>query len=732
MINVRNFLSLKLDSTGPVKGDPSLSARHVLLDTKAHKIHGWYRVKILSPQRPLERLVIEAIDQAPDTPVRTFEITPGKRFAAYIFVGSSIASLVLHLEPCNPADAVLATLRPISPVEFAWRSLKSPFLRDRFLRRPIRFFRSFFQPPRPFLIALNFPRPLQLASEDELYQWWIARREAAAVKRILALSHARIVERPTVSILMTLRDPRPCYLRKAMESVMRQTAPNWELCIAADVSTSPAVRQILSSTAAGHKQIKLEISDRTGEIADGLNTALALSSAPFAIHLGQHDMLSPFAVQAFSEYFGSRPDVRLAYSDDDRIDENDRRFSPYFKPEFSRELLYSSNYFDQATAYHADTLRKIGGWRGELGGAKGYDANLRMIEVLDEGQIGHIPAILYRRRERRPDFPGVVTLRPGADPHAVAAGRRALEQHLARRSVDARVEPMADGLHRIRYGLPEFQPKVSIIIPFRDRTELLRQCISSVLAKTTYSNYEIILVDNGSIQPATADLVEHYRNDGRIHVLSHPSAFNYSALNNRAAEHSGADYICLLNNDTVVMTPDWLEDMVGYASQPDVGCVGAKLLYPNGTIQHAGIVINLFGVTRHVFAHRSREDPGYFGRLLVASNYSAVTAACLLVKRSIYMQAGGLDENELPVTSSDIDFCLKVRSLGYRNVVTPFVELVHFESSSRGLDSTPEKILRFEKEMQVLRNRHSRYIECDPCYSPHLGLIPDDFSIAVD
>ena len=731
-INLPNAVASKLDSVSAGKNDASLSARRVTFDTEGRKIQRWYRIKVRSPQRPLEKLVIEALDRA-GKPVGAFDsVMPGNRFTAYIFVGSNVASLALHLEPCDCGDAASATLRPVSTLEFVWRSLKSTFLRDVIFRRPFTFLRSFLRPPQSLFVMLDFRRPQTFVSEEEIYRWWIGRRESVAVKRILASSHSRSMERPPISILMTLHDPHPAYLRKAIESVMRQTTPNWELCIAIDASTGTAARQILSAVTSRSKRAALKISGPTGEMSTGLNTALALSSAPFALHLDQHDTLAPVAVQAFSEYLGSRSDARLAYSDDDRIDETDRRFLPYFKPQFSRELLYSYNYFDRATVYHTETLKKIGGWRDDFDGARDYDANLRMVEAIDEAQIGHIPAVLYHRREPGRHLAAAAATHPAADPRVIAAGKRALEQHLARRAVNARVETVPDGFYRIRYGLPELQPKVSIIIPFRDRAELLQQCVSSVLTKTTYRNFEIILVDNDSVRPATIDLLKHYRNDARIRVLSHPGAFNYSALNNRAAEYSRADYLCLLNNDTVVITPDWLEDMVGYASQPGVGCVGAKLYYANGRIQHAGVVVDRSPVTRHVFLTRPRQDPGYFGRLRVASNYSAVTGACLVVKRSTFIAAGGLDEKAFPVAFNDIDLCLKVRALGYRNVVTPFAELFHFESSSRGYEDTLEERLRFAKGMRVMRDRHGGDVARDPCYSPHLAGAPDDFLIAVE
>jgi O-antigen biosynthesis protein len=701
------------------------SVHCIVVDTRGANICGWYRAKIIAPEVCLQRVSIEAIDRT-GARISAFEsVTSNKLFKGNVFLGPSVVSLRLRLDCGGPSDdAMSAMLRPISLIEFIWHSLRRGFL-----QRPLIFLKYFFRPQESFVITYNFPRPARFAGQNDLYDWWIAEREHAVVDRIVARPHAQTFERPSISILMSVCDPQPIYLRKAIDSVLRQTAPNWELCITDDASMNHEVRDILSGATSVDRRIKLQMRERKGGLSAATNNSLAQASAPFALCLDHDDMLAAFAIEAVSTFVGDRPDARLVYSDEDKIDQNEKRFLPYFKPEFSRELLYSYNYINHLTAYHCDTLRKIGGWRGELDGAQDYDINLRTVEVIDERRIGHIPAILYHRR----GIWGSAAIDLGFKPDSLDAGKRALEQHLARRSVRARVGMAANNLFRVRYDLPEPQPKVSIIIPFRDQAKLLRQCVSSIMDKTTYGNYDIILVDNGSAESVTTDLLAHYGRIERIRVLQHPGEFNYSLLNNRAAEYSRSDYVCFLNNDTVVITPDWLEDMVGYASQSGVGCVGAKLYYANGAVQHAGIVLGLGDVSGHVFLNRSRDEPGYFGRLLVASNYSAVTGACLLVRRSIFMDVGGFDERELPVTFNDIDFCIKVRSSGYRNVVTPYAELFHFESASRGHDDdAPEKALRLKGEVQVMRKRHGVLLERDPCYSPHLTLTRDDFSISLD
>jgi len=284
-------------------------------------------------------------------------------------------------------------------------------------------------------------------------------------------------------------------------------------------------------------------------------------------------------------------------------------------------------------------------------------------------------------------------------------------------------------MYRIERQLPANQPGVAILVPFRDKPELLATCADSILEKTDYENLELVLIDNGSVERETLDLLEKLRADPRVKIISDSSSFNYSRLNNLGARMTDKEYVCLLNNDIEVINSDWLRDMMSYAVVDGVGCVGPKLYYPRGSIQHAGVVLGMGGVAGHAFLNKSLADAGYFGRLLVASNYSALTGACLLVKRETFFRAGGLDERDLSVAFNDIDFCIKVQALGLRNVFTPFARLIHHESASRGADSTPEKAARFQRECAVMAARHVDILKRDPYYSPHLSLEGSDFSI---
>jgi len=689
------------------------------------ELSGWYRLKVISPEALLRRISIEALDEQAQRVFAFESIAPNRNYSGYIFSGSSIASIGIRLYfTAVPHSNSVATLRPISLIEYIWHSF-----RRKIILRPLTFLMYFFKPPDPFIITFEFPRPPRFVNEKSNYKWWIAEREDSAYKHLLNSVAATIRDRPSIAIIMTVCDPRPASVRKAIESVLRQTADNWELCVADDASVNPEVRQILSDIAPSNRQIKIRFREQRGGTAVASNDALGLASSSFVMRLDHEDTLAPFAVDAFASFLGQKVHTKLLYSDEDRIDQNDNRYMPFFKPDFSPEFLHSFNYIGHLTAYDSDTVRRIGGWQSGLEGAEDYDLNLRFIDVIDESRVRHVPMILYHERAIAESAASSFYF----SPHVIEAGRHALNQHLVRCSVKARVDIVAaNRMYRVRYEVPSPQPKVSIIIPFRDRAALLSQCVSSIQEKTIYGNYEILLVDNGSTEASTLDLLNSYRDNSRIHILHQEGAFNYSALNNLAGEYSRADYLCLMNNDVIVIAPDWLEDMVGYASQPGVGCVGAKLYYANATIQHAGIVLGLGGVSRHVFVNRARDDPGYFGRLLVASNYSAVTGACLLVRRSTYMEVGGLDEKELSVEFNDIDFCIKVRSAGYRNVMTPFAELFHYEASSRGRDDTEDKALRFKKELQVMRRRYGILLESDPYYSPHLTSMNDDFSLKTE
>ena len=690
----------------------TLMTYDIRLDVEAAAVSGWQRIKIIWPGALIRHILIEGDDNAfYDAMMREH------RFAIYVFIGPGINRLRLRLRAeASGTRALAVTLRSIHIIEYLWK------VGWRGFSHPVSYFKYFTDPIESVVASGYFPGPAALVARADAYLYWIDRREQQVAPAILAELPVKVSERPHVSILMPVCEPESVYLRAAIDSVRAQTCPDWQLCISDDASMRSDVREFIASASKEDGRIRLVLREQRGRISAATNDAFELCDAPLVTTLDHNDTLSPYAVELASACYSARPNTALLYSDDDKIDQRGRRYLPYFKPRFSPELLYSGNYINHLTVHRAENIRRAGGWRSEVDGAQNYDLLLRTLEFVDAGQIRHVPAVLYHWRA----IADPAAVSTNYKSYAVEAGQKALLDHFRRRGIPAEVDVTPASLYRIRYSLPPVEPKVSIVIPTRDKAALLRACVNSIL-KSTYSNLEIVIVDNASTQIEAIALLREYQTVDRIRVLSWPGTFNYSAINNFAVESVMSEFVCLLNNDTEVITADWLSDMVGYALQPGVGCVGAKLLFENDSVQHAGVILGKGGVSGHAFVKMGRNDPGYFGRAALTANWSAVTGACLLVRRSIYLEVGGLDEDMLPVAFNDIDFCIKVRNAGYRNVMTPFAQLHHYESLSRGQDDTLEKVNRFERECRVMIERYND-LDRDPYYSPHLDL-RDDFAI---
>jgi GT2 family glycosyltransferase len=525
---------------------------------------------------------------------------------------------------------------------------------------------------------------------------------------------------PKISIILTVCDPEPTYLAKALESVAKQSNQNWELCIADDASRRADVRALLAQTAANDHRVKLLLRDERGGISATNNSAFKLVTSEFVTFLGHVDLLAPRTLELCAAFLALHPETEILYSDEDKIDDYERRSQPYFKPDYSPELIHSCNYMNHLIVHRAKNLKLVDGWRSAYDGAQDYDLLLRIIDFVDAKNVQHISEILYHRRM----LPSAGAFNPDYKPYCLLAGKRSLQDAFTRRGIAADVSVVNNFLYRTRYRIKDAHPKVTIIIPTRDRLSELEACLISVLTKTTYPNYDIRIMDNESELQQTKTLFETFGGLANVRVVSFIGPFNFAAINNKAASLTDGELLCLLNNDTEVITDDWLNEMVGFAMQPRIGCVGAKLYYKNNTLQHGGVVLGLRGMCGHAFMHASREAVGYFGRLVVASNYSAVTGACLLIRKSIYEEVGGLDER-LAIAFNDIDLCLKVRNRGYWNVWTPFAELYHLESRSRGPDITPSQIECYNQEARVMKARYDESFERDPFYSPHLSLERD-------
>jgi GT2 family glycosyltransferase len=587
-----------------------------------------------------------------------------------------------------------------------------------------------------YLRALKHPVFLQMRETPNIqgggsgtYDDWIKRHDFDRARDAEALRAETdaLAHKPLISVVMPVYNTPAKLLEEAIASVAGQIYPNWELCIADDRSTEPHVRRIFESWQCRESRVKVVLREENGHISHATNSAFALATGEWIAMLDHDDLLRPNALAEVALEIARHPDAELIYSDEDKLDASGRRYDPYFKPDFSRELFRSQNYLNHLTVHRAENIRAVGGWRSGFEGSQDYDLNLRIFERVDMANIRHIPKVLYHWRA----VEGSTAIAAGEKNYAYAAGQRALEDHVARMKLPATVEPAPDTpFYRLKFAVPEPQPLVSLVIPTRDRLELVRNCVDSILEKTTYRNYEIVIVDNGSVEKETLAWFAKIRRKGNIRVLSYKKPFNYAAINNFAVGKAKGEIVGLVNNDIEVISPDWLTEMVSWAVQPDIGCVGAKLYYEDDTIQHAGVILGIGGVAGHSHKGFHRQDFGYFARLKLAQNLSAVTAACLVVRKEVYEEVEGLNGKDLKVAFNDVDFCLKVREAGYRNVWTPFAELYHLESVSRGEEDSPEKKERFQKEVINMMSTWDQVLRNDPFYSPHLTLDREDFSIS--
>lgn len=574
----------------------------------------------------------------------------------------------------------------------------------------------------------NFGRnAVGVAASREDYSRWIARHDTLEDVTRSAIFKRIENERgwPALSIVMPTFNPKPEWLTQAIDSVRTQLYPYWELCIADDASTDPAIRPLLERYASQDARIKVVFREENGHICAASNSALTLVSSDWVVLFDHDDILPEHALYCVADAIAAYPAARLIYSDEDKIDETGQRHDPYFKCDWNIDLFYSQNMFSHLGVYHKSLVDRVGGFRVGLEGSQDHDLALRCLEVAGDGAVHHIPRVLYHWRVHS----GSTAQSAAAKPYAALAGERALNEHFARTGVAARAEWVGHG-YRARYSLPQTLPLVTLIVPTRNGLELVRQCIESIHAKTEYPNYEILIVDNGSDDPETLRYFDTFAADPRVRVIRDDRPFNYSALNNAAVRVARGEVIGLVNNDIEVIAPEWLGEMVSLALQPGVGAVGAKLLFPDDTIQHAGVVTGVGGVAGHVYKHAARNANGYFGRARLISSYSAVTAACLLIRKSIYHEVNGLNEQDLTVAFNDVDFCLRVRDAGYRNVWTPYAELYHHESATRGYEDNPEKRARFEREIAYMKRRWNATLCADPAYSPNLTLERDDLGLA--
>ena len=523
--------------------------------------------------------------------------------------------------------------------------------------------------------------------------------------------------RPTISILLPVCDPSLDFFEQTLQSVLAQSYTQWELCIADDASTNPGVRDLIEEYVKRDPRIKVVYRRQNGHISASTNSALALASGEFCAFLDHDDLLAPEALYQNVQALNLNPGIEVLYSDEDKIDERNKHFSPSFKPQWCPDSLLARNYIAHFLVARTSLVREVGGAREGFEGSQDHDLILRLTERAQ--QVYHIPRVLYHWRSHAESTAESIL----AKPYALDAGIRAVQEAIARRGEPGEVRHWdgAPGYYDIRYHVAS-AGKVSVIIPTRDQASVLQSCLSSLFDLTDYPDFEVVLIDNNSTQADTFALLQGYqaKYGERFRVLHVPIPFNFSLLMNAGAAEARGEYLLLLNNDTEIKQSDWMRRMVEQAQRPSIGCVGPQLLFPNGMIQHGGVAIGRTGTAVHLFCGADPREAGYFYWSQVLNNLSAVTGACLMVRREVYHQVGGFDP-ELVVDFNDIDFCLRVRESGLNNVYVGNVQVCHHESLSRGHPQRDEaSMARLMRDAAIFEKRWWKYMENDPCLSPHL------------
>ena len=560
------------------------------------------------------------------------------------------------------------------------------------------------------------------------YPNWLARNEVLDIEA-MTQEIATFHYQPKISIAMPVYNVEEKWLRLYIDSILNQVYTNWELCMADDASTDPNVKKILTEYQQLDERIRVVFREQNGHISEATNSALAIATGEFVALLDNDDELAINAFYEVVKVLNENPELDLIYSDEDKIDMDGNRSDPAFKPDWSPDLLLGTNYISHLGVYRRSILEEIGGFRKGYEGSQDYDLVLRFTEKTTKERIKHIPKVLYYWRM----LPTSTAVDQGSKGYAFEAGLRAVQDALVRRGINGHAtHGAANGLYDVYYDI-ESEKLVSIIIPTKNGYKDVQRCVSSIIEKTTYQNYEIIMADNGSTDPKMHELYAEFEQQlpGRFFVESIDIPFNFSTINNRAAKKAHGEYLLFLNNDTEVITENWLTLMVSFAQQERIGCVGAKLLYPNNTVQHAGVILGLGGVAGHGHYGYPHGDLGYFGRLAINVNYSAVTAACLLMKKADFDAVGGFEE-AFTVAFNDVDLCLKVQALGRDNVWLHEAELYHFESQTRGYDDKGKKKKRFEQEKVMMEEKWGPLIENDPFYNPNLTRDIPNFSLRID
>ena len=529
---------------------------------------------------------------------------------------------------------------------------------------------------------------------------------------------------PLISVAVPAYRTPGTFLVQMMDSLLAQTYRNWELCIANGSPEDPEMKKILREYTGKDKRIRVKNLEENLGIAGNTNAALEMAEGEFIGILDHDDLLAPNALYEIAAALDKDGSLEAVYTDEDKVTTDlGEHFQPHLKPDFNLDLLRSNNYICHFFVVKRSVLEKTGGFRPEFEGAQDYDFIFRCVENAEK--VGHIPEILYHWRTHKESTAD----NPASKMYAFEAGKRAIEAHLERTGVPGTVSHTPDyGFYRVTYPV-QGEPLVSIIIPNKDEKETLKACIESIREKTEYTNYEILIIENNSTSQEIFHYYKELSEDPGIRLLRWKKKFNYSAINNYGVRHAKGEYLLFLNNDVTVITPGWIKEMLGVCQRPDTGAVGVKLIYPDNTIQHAGCVIGIGGIAGHMFVDMPANRTGYLHKASLLQDMSAVTAACMMMKRSAFVEAGGFTE-ELSVAFNDVDLCLKVRQNGKLIVYDPYVQLYHMESKTRGVEDNKAKVRRFQEEIEYMRTRWIDILKKgDPYYNKNLSLTKWNYSL---
>ncbi len=593
-------------------------------------------------------------------------------------------------------------------------------------------------------------------TNQEAYQIWIE-KNIPNEDELEKQKTTKFIYAPKISVVVPMYNTDEKFFQDLIESLNNQTYANWELCLA---DGSPKKNENLEKYYEKNEKIKYNFLGKNEGISENTNEAIKMATGDYVGFLDHDDILSEEALFQVVKVINQDLKTDFIYTDEDKIDENYERFEPYFKPDYSPETLECNNYITHFVVVKKEIIEKVGKLNSEFNGAQDFDFVLRATKVANK--IKHISKILYHWRVHKNSTAYIADTKN----YAFEAGKKVIEADLKREGKSATVEfgQEVPGIYKIKYEVIG-NPKVSILIPNKDNIKLLKKCITSILKFTTYENYEINIIENNSEKKETFKYYEELVKNSKIKILNFNkhtifdingekslenktlnkgleknnieknienietkenelqkvSEFNYSALINFGVKNVDGEFVLQLNNDTKLITKDWLEIFIGYAQNSEIGAVGARLYYEDKTIQHAGIIVGVSGIAGNALVNLPYGKHAYFGREAATRNVLAVTGACLFARRSLYYEVGFMDEKEFKVAFNDVDFCLKLYENGYRNVYNPYIELIHYESKSRGYEISEEKEERFEKEANNFKRKWSKYIKYDPYYNKNLS-----------